>query len=370
MREEVAARRARRIILMGPTAAVCRDVMVEGESGILSLYPRSERPLYLPSKRRLEWRNGARAILYSSDEPELSRGAQGDFLWGEEVGAWRYALEFFDTVNPGLRLGRHPRGVLTTTPKPTDLMRRLVKDSKDPEAGVVITGGTTWDNAANLAPSALADYRRRYEGTRIGRQELEGQFLEDVPGAVWTHDLVNSARMSPEHLPKRETWERIVIGVDPAVKQKEDGSETGIVCVCVAPGAGDYPHGYVLRDLSGRYSATEWPKMVVRAFHALQADRIVAETNNGGDLVEQAIRVVDPNVPVKQVNASRGKRKRAEPVVALYEQGRIHHLETFKELEEEMTQFIPEQSEPFDRADALVWALTEAMVSRQEVSVV
>lgn len=372
-RARVKSGRASRIGLFAPTASIARDVMIEGESGLLAIHPRHERPTYYPSMRRLVWPNGAMALHYSSDEPDLVRGPQFDWAWLEEVGAWRYAEEFFDTINPGLRLGPMPQGGISGTPKPTKLLRRLNADARRPGSSIVITRGKMRDNAANLSPAFLAEMEARYAGTRLGRQELEGELLEDIPGALWTWDLIEAARINPADLPARDLWERIIIAIDPAVTSGEESDETGIVACCLVRGPAGLPHVYVLRDLSGRYTPTEWARLVVRAYHALGADRVVAETNNGGDLVAAAVSVIDSSVPVRNVTASRGKRKRAEPVAALYEQGRVHHAERMPILEEQMTQVVPEQmkgDEHFDRADALVWGVTELAVSAVEVGVV
>jgi phage terminase large subunit-like protein len=378
VREEVKARRARRIILAGPTAPIVRDVMIEGESGLLAVHSNRERPRYYPSKRRVVWPNGAFALVMSSDEPELARGAQSDLLWGEEIGAWRYPVAFFDNLNLGLRLGQHPRGMLTLTPKPIKLIKRLVQQAKDQPQRVHLTRGSTFDNVANLPESTLDDLRYRYEGTRQGEQELYGKLLTDTPGAMWTWALIDDARLPEGLMPTRDKWEHVVVAVDPAVTAKAESNETGIICGFTATVNGIL-HAYVVRDLSGRWEATEWPKVAVRAYHLLSADRIVAEVNNGGDLVEGAVRVVDSDVSYRSVTASRGKRTRAEPVVALYEQGRVHHVGDLSILEEQMTTYVPGVSDKADeetgstspdRVDALVWLIFELILSRQEVRVI
>lgn len=377
VREEVEAKRARRIILAAPTAPVARDVMIEGESGILAVHPPATRPRYYPSKRRVVWPNGAYALVMSSDEPELARGAQSDLLWGEEIGAWRYATAFFDNLNLGLRLGPHPRAMFTTTPKPIKLLKDLTRQAIESPDRVVISRGSTFDNKANLPDSTLEDLRARYEGTRQGEQELYGKLLTDTPGALWTWLLIEEARLPESLLPPREKWERVVVAIDPAVTAHEDSNETAIICGVTA-WVGEVLHAYIIRDLSGRWEATEWPKIAVRAYHLLGADRIVAEVNNGGDLVGGAVRVVDSDVSFRAVTASRGKRTRAEPVVALYEQGRVHHIGDLAILEEQMTTYVPGVSTKADertgstspdRVDGLVWLLTELILSRQEVGV-
>lgn len=381
VREEVKAKRAHRIILAAPTSAVGRDVMVEGESGLLAIHPPNERPRYFPSKRRLVWPNGALAIIVSSDDPDLARGLQGDLMWGEEVSAWRYPQIFFDTLNPGLRLGDNPRGVLTLTPKPIGLVKRLVKSAENDkgQGRVRLSRGSMYDNRDNLAPAFLDEMKERYAGTRLERQELFGELLNDTPGALWTWRLIEEARAPESILPTRDRWIRVVIAVDPAVTAHEDSNETGIMCGVLVEGPDGYPHAHIIRDLSGRWPATEWPKIVVGAYHALGADRVVAEVNNGGDLVENALRVVDSSLSYRSVSASRGKRTRAEPVVSLYEQGRVHHHGNLAILEEQMTTYIPGSTDKADertgstspdRVDSLVWLLTELIIDRQEVTVV
>lgn len=353
VRRQVGMRTARHVALVAPTAADARDVMVEGESGLLAIAPPWDRPEYEPSKRRLTWENGAIATTYSADEPERLRGPQHDFAWCDELAAWRYP-EAWDMLMFGLRLGLDPRAVVTTTPRPTKLIKALIADPK-----VTVTRGTTYENAANLAPGFLEQIVRRYEGTRLGRQELDAEILDDVPGALWTHGLIDATRVNTA-----PSMTRIVVSIDPAVSSDEHADETGIV-VAGRDAAG---HGYVLADLSGRYTPTEWAKAAIAAYRAHAADRIVAEINNGGDLVEATLRVVDPAVPFAAVHASRGKVARAEPVAALYEQGRVHHLGALPPLEDQMCCFAHDFSRETagyspDRVDALVWGLSELLVT-------
>ena len=352
VRSRVGARTARRVALVAPTAADARDVMVEGESGLLAISPPWDRPVYEPSKHRLTWPNGAVAMTYSADEPERLRGPQHDFAWCDELAAWRYP-EAWDMLMLGLRLGGDPRAVVTTTPRPTRLIKSLVADLK-----VVVTRGSTVENHSNLAPAFLDQIVRRYEGTRIGRQELEAEILEDTPGALWSHGLIEAARATaaPE-------LRRIVVAIDPAAGSGEHSDETGIVVA----GKDDAGHGYVLGDLSDRYAPTEWAKAAVAAYRAHGADRIVAEVNNGGEMVEATLRIVDPSAAFTAVRASRGKAARAEPVAALYEQGRVHHVGALPRLEDQMCGFgidfdRAKAGYSPDRVDALVWALTELLV--------
>ena len=351
VRAEVKAGR-RRIALVGPTAADARNVMVEGESGILAISPDPERPLYEPSKRRLTWRNGAVATTYSADEPERLRGPQHDAAWCDELGAWRYP-EAWDMLMFGMRLGADPRTVVTTTPRPAKLIRDLVRDPI-----CVVTRGSSYENRGNLAPAFFDQIIRKYEGTRLGRQELEAELLEDTPGALWSHGSIEASRLrsAPE-------MTRVVVAIDPAVTSGEEADETGIVVA----GKDKNGHGYVLADISGRYPPTEWARRAITAYATHRADRIVAEVNNGGDMVGATLRMVDPNVAFTAVRASRGKVVRAEPVAALYQQGRVHHIGTFPQLEDQMTNFTSDIDRAAagyspDRVDALVWAFSELLV--------
>jgi len=332
--------------LIGATADDVRDIMVEGESGILAICPPGERPEYRPSKRRLDWPNGARSLLFTADEPERLRGKQHMKLWADELAAWRYP-EAWDQAMFGLRLGDNPQAVITTTPKPVKAVRDLLKD-----AHTVTYTGTTYENRANLAEAFYNAIITKYEGTRLGRQELLAEILDDVPGALWKRDRIDDLRVTD--LPNMT---RIVVAIDPAVSTTDESSETGIVVA----GVGKDGHGYVLDDLTVKASPHEWATRAVNAYHDYQADRIVAEVNNGGDMVEHTVRTVDRRVSFKQVRASRGKLTRAEPVAALYEQGKVHHLGVLSQLEDQMCSWVPGDTSP-DRMDALVWALTELML--------
>lgn len=349
VREQIESEACSRMALIGPTASDVRDVMVEGESGILAISPPWFRPQYEPSKRRLTWPNGAIATTYSADEPERLRGPQSDGFWADEREAWRY-MEAWDQLMFGLRLGTHPRGVVTTTPRPSKALTELLA-----LPGVVVTRGSTYANRANLAPSFFSSIIRKYEGTRLGRQELHAEILDDVEGALWTRAMIEDARAgaAPDLL-------RIVVGVDPAVTSGEDSDETGIVAV----GVGVDRQYYVLADRTGRLTPDQWGKRVVNTYTDLAADRVVGEVNNGGDLVESnlkhAARDLGLRAAYKAVRASRGKAVRAEPVAALYEQGRVHHVGSFPELEDQMCGWVPGMGDDSpDRMDALVWALTE-----------
>lgn len=353
---------ASRLGLIAPTASDARDVMVEGESGLLAVCWAGDkthdgvplgRPSYEPSKRRLTWANGAIATLFSAEEPERLRGPQHDRLWCDELAAWKYLRETWDMAMFGLRLGDNPRTCITTTPKPLPLVKEIAKDER-----TVITKGSTFDNASNLAPTFLKAIKDKYEGTRLGRQELNAEILDDLPGALWSRDAIDNARVS-----KAPDLQRIVVAVDPSGTKGEsdDGDEIGIVVA----GKGVDGRGYVLADRTCKLSPDGWGRRAVAAYEEFRADRIVAERNFGGAMVEHVIRTIDRKAPYKEVTASRGKVARAEPVAALYEQGRVSHVGSFPELEDQMCQidasgFIGEGSP--DRADALVWALTELLV--------
>lgn len=342
-----------RIALVAPTAADVRDVVVEGESGIMAISPPWDRPIYEPSKRRLTWDNGAQAALYSADEPERLRGPQHGAAWCDELAAWRYP-EAWDMLQFGLRLGDNPRAVVTTTPKPVKLVRDLLADPT-----TAVTRGSTYDNKANLARAFLEKTVRKYEGTRLGRQELNAEMLEDVPGALWTRAMIEAARWAG----KLPDFARVVVAVDPAGTSGENADETGIVVAAL----GRDGLAYVLDDLSCRETPDTWARRAVQAYRDHKADRIVAEPNYGGEMVEHTIRTVDPRVPYTKVNATRGKVVRAEPIAALYEQNRVRHVGSLSTLEDQMCAFTSDFDKKTagyspDRLDALVWALTHLML--------
>lgn len=340
-----------RIALIGPTAADVRDVMVEGESGLLRVAPEDMLANYEPSKRRITFASGAICTTYSADEPDRLRGPQHDAAWADELAAWRYP-DAWDQLQFGLRLGDDPRTIVTTTPRPTREIRELVKAST-----TVVTRGSTFDNADNLAPAFLDRILQKYEGTRLGRQELYAEILDDVPGALWTRAMLEHAVTAcPSPLPDTE---RMVVAIDPAVTSGEDSDETGIV---VAGRTGS--QAFVLADYTCRLSPDGWARRAVDAYHQHKADRIVAEANQGGDMVRTVLRTVDASVPVKLVHATRGKRVRAEPVAALYEQQRVFHTAVFPELEDQLVTWTPDSPSSPDRLDALVWALTDLDLGR------
>ena len=338
---------ARRIALVGATAADCRDVMVEGESGLLATASPMDMPLYEPSRRRLTWQSGAIATTYSAEEPDRLRGPQHDAAWCDELAAWRYGAAW-PMLLLGLRLGGKPRALVTTTPRPTKLVKELIA-----QPTTVVTRGSTYDNRANLAESYMEQIVKRYEGTRLGRQELMGEIIEDVEGAMWTLMMLDELRVDDA-----PDLERVVVAVDPAVSSHQDSDETGIVAAAI----GVDGEGYVLADRSCKLSPDGWARRAAGLYHELQADRVVCEDNQGGEMVSFTMATVDPSVPVKLIRASRGKRLRAEPIAALYEQARVHHLITMDELEDQMVSFTGDAGGADDRVDALVHALSEVML--------
>jgi phage terminase large subunit-like protein len=351
IRKRVESGEAKRIILAGATSDDLRDIMVEGESGILATAPPWNRPVYIANKNQVLWPNGAVALCITADKPDRFRGKQADTFWADELAAWRYADQAWPMLQLGFRLGRNPRGIITTTPRPIAVVRDLLKRVG---SDVAISRGTTYDNRANLAPAFFAQVVKQYENTRLGRQELYAEVLDDNPGALWKRASIDDARVieSPQ-------LKRIVVAVDPAVTSNAASDETGIVVA----GIGVDGHGYVLDDVSGIASPNDWAKRVIGAYRRWQADRVVAEVNNGGDLVEANIRTVDPLVSYREVRATRGKAVRAEPIAALYEQGRVHHVGTLAKLEDQMCEWDPAlPGRSPDRLDALVWALTDLML--------
>lgn len=348
-----------RIALVGATLNEVRAVMIEGESGILSITPRGRRPRFEPSLRRLTWANGAQATIYSALEPESLRGPQHSHAWCDELAKWENvggkAEKAWDNLMLGLRLGENPRTLVTTTPRAVPLLRRILK-----EDSLALSRGRTEDNADNLPPRFLRQVRRTYGRSALGRQELDGELIEDIAGALWTRSLLEQCR---DHgAPAQHA--RIVIGVDPPA------SANGDACGIVVTALGSDGIGRVLADASVRKASPEkWARAVANAAAVWNADRVVAEANQGGAMVESVLRAAELSLPVKLVHASKGKVVRAEPVAALYEAGRVRHVGVFPELEDEQCGLMaggdyqgPGRSP--DRADALVWAMTELMLGR------
>jgi len=342
------------IALVGQTKADVRDTMIEiGESSILKCSPPWFVPHYEPSKRRLTWPNGMVATVFSGDEPGQLRGPQHATAWVDELAKFRYPTETWDMLMLGLRLSEDPRAIVTTTPRPIKVIRDLLADPDTVEVT-----GSTYENLGNLSPIFIKQVIRRYEGTRLGQQELYGALLDDVPGALWTRKGIETTRVreAPDMV-------RIVVAVDPAVSAGEESNEHGLIVA----GIDRQRHGYVLEDCTLRGSPSEWAKTAIAAYHRWQANGIIAENNQGGDMVRYTLETIDPAVPVKMVHASRGKMTRAEPVSSLYEQGRVHHVGMFAELEDQLCTWVPGEDSP-DRLDALVWAFTELLVGEAPVT--
>lgn len=354
------------IALVAPTAADARDVMVEGTSGILAVAKPWFMPSYQPSMRRLTWPNGVTATTFSAEEPDRLRGPQFAFAWGDEFAAWERLQETYDMLQFCLRVGEHPRQMFTTTPRPLKIVRELLAREGE---GVLVSRGSTLDNAGNLASSFISEVRRRYEGTRLGRQEIYGEVLDDVPGALWTLENIAENRRAKTG----DDLQRICVAVDPPVTSGENADECGI---CVAGRTTQDGHCFVLEDgTSQGETPQQWAARAVRLYHKWSADCIVAEVNNGGEMIEAMISQVDANVPVTTVRATRGKVVRAEPVAALYEQNRVHHVgdvKGFTKLEDQMRQITTDFDKDKagfspDRVDALVWAVTHLMLGEVEL---
>ncbi len=341
-----------RYAIVAPTFGDARDTCIEGDSGLRAIVPSSLVENYNRSMGEFEFTNGSKVKLFSADEPERLRGPQHHGAGCDELGAWRYA-EAWDQLLFGLRLGENPKAVVTTTPRPTNLMRGLIASPS-----TIITKGSTFDNAANLAPSALAQLRAKYEGTRLGRQELDAELLTDTVGALWTRDILElCAHKGP--LPE---FDRVVIGVDPPAGEDGESAECGII-TAGRVGVGLTATAVVINDASIQGSPNEWGQAVVNAYHSAKADRIVVEINMGGAMVKAIIRSIDPSVAITEVHATRSKKTRAEPIAALYEQSRVTHGRVFSALEDQLCSWAPGtgQRSP-DRMDALVWALTDLML--------
>ena len=299
--------------------------------------------------------NGSKIMGYAAIEPDRLRGSQFHRAWADELAAWRYP-EAFDQLMFGLRLGDKPQCVVTTTPKPSKMLKDLIA-----REDVCVTTGNTFENEDNLADTALAMLKERYEGTSLGRQELYAEIIEDFEGALWSNKMIEEGRLNEN---EERDLKQIIVAIDPAVTANENSDETGIIVA-----GKDYnDRFYVLEDVSGVYTPDKWGRKAIDCYYEWQADRIVAEVNNGGDLVERLLRSIDPHIPYRSVRATRGKLTRAEPISALYEQKRVHHVGYFSELESQMCSYTGETKPSPDRLDALVWAMTELSKSRGEVN--
>lgn len=353
----------RRFALVARTAADVRDVIVEGESGIINISPPSEKPHYEPSKRRLTWPNGNVATLFTADEPDSLRGPQATHAWGDEVAAWRQTpdaagMTAFDNLRVGTRLGANPKILVTTTPKRVPLLYQLINESQKNPDKIIITKGSTLDNTGNLSQAYLDAILGVYEGTRLASQELFGEMLSDVEGALWTQEMIDANRESalPMGTPLR------CVGVDPSVAENPR-DECGIVVVASTGERDLYKrNAWVLEDATVHGSPEVWANKVV-AMARKWGCPVVAEVNQGGALVRNAINAIDPNVKVLEVHSKYGKALRAEPVTLAYEQGRVHHVDYLGDLESQMCSWIPgESSKSPDRVDALVHALTALLI--------
>jgi phage terminase large subunit-like protein len=340
------------IALVGETEHDVREVMIEGPSGILRCSPQAERPQWTATRRRLEWPNGAVAYAFSAEDPEQLRGPQFDAAWCDELAKWHHADATFDMLQFGLRLGKRPRQLITTTPRPIPLIKRLVADPR-----TAVTRAGTQANAAHLSPAFIDEILARYAGTRLGRQEIDGEIIEDRADALWSRAMIEEARVD-----SAPPLQRIVVGIDPPATSRTNSDACGIV----AAGLAESGVVYVLEDASVQGLAPAgWAARAVALYRRREADAIVAEVNQGGDMVAAVIRQIDAQVAVKCVHATRGKWLRAEPVAAMYAQGKVKHVgAAFAALEDEMCDFglggLSSGASP-DRLDALVWAVTELM---------
>jgi len=340
--------------VIAPTHGDLRKICFQGESGIMSVLDRNllSESGYNKSESEIEFFNNSKIVGISASEPDRLRGVQFHRVWCDELASWRYR-EAFDNLMMALRLGESPKCIITTTPRPTELIKELAvrSDTK-------VIKGNTFENMDNLAPSAIKMLKERYEGTRLGRQELYAEILEDVEGA-----LFHSTNIEESRIEVTPDMQRIVVSCDPAVTNNAQSDETGIIVA----GRGVDNHFYILEDKSGVFSPDVWIKRAIELYYKFDADRIVCEVNNGGDLIEKLLRVQDCNVPYSSVRATRGKMLRAEPISALYEQGKVHHVGYFKELEEQMCSYTPDTVKSPDRLDALVWGISSLMNSGRAI---
>jgi len=354
--------------VVAPTFADARDVCIEGESGLLACLPPGSVAEWNRSLGELKLKNGSLIELYSAEKPGRLRGPQHHWAWCDEVAEWQYLEDTWDMLVFGLRLGDTPRIIATTTPKPRRRLRDILR-----RTSTIVTRGSTYDNAANLAGVIMKEFRDRYEGTRLGRQELHAELLDEVEGALWAMKDIEDNRI-PLHLAPNilELLGRVVVAIDPAVTSKATSDETGIAVAGLTAGPCPFchgatePHGVFLEDASGRFTPKGWADVAAVKYHRWKGDRIIGEVNNGGDLVSANLASIHPGLPFSDVHASRGKVRRAEPVAALYEKGKIHHLgANFATLEDQMTTWTDDDnSYSPDRMDALVWAFTELMVPK------
>lgn len=361
VREE-AAKQPIRFAFVGQDPTDARAVMIQGDSGIMAITPEKDRPTYNPSAKILNWPNGSMAEIHSAHNAEALRGPQFHRAWVDELCAFRYGRQTWDNLSFGMRLvapdGSQPKTLISTTPKPQSLLREIMGDP-----GTVITTGSTYENIGNLSSSFIKLVIRRYENTSLGAQELHARILEEAEGALWSRDTIEKSRVEAGKVPQLT---RIVVAIDPMARATDNARrkvappETGIIVA----GLGDDGHAYVLADRSATNSKPDvWAAKAIRAYHDFECDRMVAEVNNGGDMVSDVIKTRDESVSIRMVHASKGKRVRAEPIAALYEQGKVHHAGVFGDLESQLCAWTGSDGEPSpDRLDALVWALTSLML--------
>lgn len=359
MHERAMAFPGRWIALIARNSADARDYMIEGPGGLLKNTRAEERPVFEVSKRRVTWPNGSWATVYTDEDPDQIRGFSGDTAWMDEFAKYKHPEEVWDNLEFGMREAStdRPRKVITTTPRPLKILTRIEKMD---DTRVAI--GSSYENRANLDPKWFANTLARYAGTRIGRQEIDAEILEDIPGALWTRRNLDENRVRVADVPPLA---RLVVSIDPAITSGDSANETGIICA----GTDEKQRGYVIEDATLRGSPDEWARRAISMYRKYEADCIIAETNQGGEMVERVLRSVDPTIPYRKVTATRGKYVRAEPIAALYEQGRVSHVGTFPELEDQMIAFTPETAsvrlpnESPDRVDALVWAFADLFSS-------
>lgn len=353
----------KQIGLVGATDYDARQIMVEGQSGLLSCYPDGEQPLYEPSKRQITWPNGAKAFLFSADAPEQLRGPQFDFVWVDELCKFDRAEAIWDQINFSLRLGAHPRALITTTPKPMSLLKSFVKQEG---REVFVTRGSTFDNKDHLSKRFLQSIEEKYKGTTLGRQELFGEIVDRGQNGLWSFDLIEKSKSLNTKVPELKD---VIIAVDPAVTSHSQSDETGIIVL----GRDHKGYVFVVDDLSGAFSANQWMSLVKTAYHKYKANLVIMEGNQGGDILKTLLTNTDPTLRIKMVHAIKNKFLRAEPVHALYEQGKIFHIPSgrLKLLENQMLSFskdmIQKRNQSPDRVDALVWGITELCLSRQNL---
>lgn len=332
--------------IIAPTFADARDTCVEGESGLRKVCKPGELVTWNRSMGEGEFKSGARFKVFSGEQPDRLRGPQSYADWCDELATWQYPRETWDMAMMGLRLGKQPRALVTTTPRPIEVIRELLKLPT-----THVTRGSTYENKANLAATFFSQIVSRYEGTRLGRQEINAELLEDVPGALWTRAMIDGHRVT-----SFPPLQRIVVALDPSATSKDTSDEAGLIGA--GRGADDWKkHGYILEDRTMRGTPLQWAKEAIAMYHRLTANEIIAEANNGGEMISTIIRQIDPSVPVRLVWAAQGKQTRAEPVSALYEQGLIHHVGTFPQLEDEQCSWLPLEGKSPNRIDAEVWAI-------------